>query len=77
MRPWEARHRAAVEAGAATYRDPTTGYTVLTEVFHLRRGECCGNGCRHCPYDHANVPEGLRAALPAPFVLTGGGRRGD
>ena len=24
---------------------------VFTEEFHIRRGQCCGNGCRHCPYD--------------------------
>lgn len=24
---------------------------VFTEQFHLERGQCCGNGCRHCPYD--------------------------
>lgn len=23
---------------------------VFTEQYHLRRGYCCGNGCRHCPY---------------------------
>lgn len=23
---------------------------VFTEEFHLQRGYCCGNGCRHCPY---------------------------
>jgi hypothetical protein len=26
------------------------GYRVFTEKFHLRRGYCCQNGCRHCPY---------------------------
>jgi Family of unknown function (DUF5522) len=26
------------------------GYKVFTEKFHLRRGYCCENGCRHCPY---------------------------
>jgi hypothetical protein len=26
------------------------GLTVFTEAHHLRRGYCCGNGCRHCPY---------------------------
>ncbi len=29
--------------------------TVLTEWYHLRRGNCCGNKCRHCPYNHKNV----------------------
>lgn len=33
------------------------GYIVLTAQYHLERGSCCGNGCRHCPYDHVNVPE--------------------
>ncbi len=23
---------------------------VFTARFHLRRGYCCENGCRHCPY---------------------------
>jgi hypothetical protein len=26
------------------------GYWVFTEHFLLRRGHCCGSGCRHCPY---------------------------
>jgi hypothetical protein len=24
---------------------------VFTREYHLRRGYCCGSGCRHCPYD--------------------------
>ena len=27
------------------------GYRVMTESYHKRRGSCCGNGCRHCPYE--------------------------
>ncbi|ALD22337.1 DUF5522 domain-containing protein [Hymenobacter sp. DG25A] len=26
------------------------GYMVFTEQYHLRRGTCCGSGCRHCPW---------------------------
>ena len=26
------------------------GYIVFTEQYLLRRGYCCQNGCRHCPY---------------------------
>jgi hypothetical protein len=26
------------------------GKYVFTKEFHLRRGSCCGNGCRNCPY---------------------------
>ncbi|MBP1652551.1 MAG: hypothetical protein H6Q26_2708 [Bacteroidetes bacterium] len=33
------------------------GYVVLTAAFLLKRGYCCGNGCRHCPYDYEKVPE--------------------
>ena len=31
------------------------GYWVFTEGYHLTRGYCCGNGCRHCPYGQVNV----------------------
>eukprot|EP00238_Polyblepharides_amylifera_P000359 CAMPEP_0196573630 /NCGR_PEP_ID=MMETSP1081-20130531/3503_1 /TAXON_ID=36882 /ORGANISM="Pyramimonas amylifera, Strain CCMP720" /LENGTH=116 /DNA_ID=CAMNT_0041891409 /DNA_START=164 /DNA_END=514 /DNA_ORIENTATION=+ len=48
-------HRTALEVGAETYTDPTTGYSVFTEIF-LRGRPCCGNKCRHCPYGHVNVP---------------------
>ncbi len=27
------------------------GFCVFTEAFLLKRGFCCGNGCRHCPYE--------------------------
>ena len=26
------------------------GKYVLTSKYHLKRGTCCGNKCRHCPY---------------------------
>lgn len=39
------------------------GYIVLTENFHLKKGYCCGNGCKHCPYEFVNVPEPRRSEL--------------
>ena len=24
---------------------------IFTSLFHIERGTCCGNGCRHCPYE--------------------------
>jgi hypothetical protein len=39
------------------------GLMVLTEQYHLDKGYCCGNGCRHCPYDYENVPEPRRTEL--------------
>lgn len=26
------------------------GFMVFTETYHLKRGYCCKNGCKHCPY---------------------------
>ncbi len=45
------------------------GLLVFTERFHLRRGVCCGSGCRHCPYQHDRVPPERRAdvAPPRPY----------
>lgn len=31
------------------------GFMVFTEAYHLARGTCCGNACRHCPFAHVNV----------------------
>ncbi|MGZ5219116.1 MAG: DUF5522 domain-containing protein [Chitinophagaceae bacterium] len=39
------------------------GLLVLTEKYHLERGYCCGNGCRHCPYEFERVPEPKRTEL--------------
>jgi hypothetical protein len=30
------------------------GFIVFTEKHHLKRGYCCQNGCRHCPYGFKN-----------------------
>lgn len=27
------------------------GYYVFTEKYHLKRGYCCKNDCRHCPWN--------------------------
>lgn len=26
------------------------GKMIFTESYHSRRGYCCNNNCRHCPY---------------------------
>lgn len=39
------------------------GYVVLTEAYHLKKGYCCGNGCKHCPYEYDAVPEPKRSTL--------------
>ncbi|HUP13860.1 MAG TPA: DUF5522 domain-containing protein [Niastella sp.] len=39
------------------------GYIVLTAQYHLERGHCCGNGCKHCPFGFVNVPEPRKSQL--------------
>ncbi len=33
------------------------GFMVFTQAYHLARGNCCGNKCRHCPYGFVNVKQ--------------------
>jgi hypothetical protein len=28
---------------------------VFTAAYHLKRGYCCGSGCRHCPFQASSV----------------------
>ena len=41
------------------------GFVVLTAKYHLDKGSCCGNGCRHCPYHYEQVPPIQRRELLA------------
>ena len=45
-----AAHHTAVAESSPGYTDPFTGLFVLTAVYLWERGECCEQGCRHCPY---------------------------
>lgn len=47
-------HDTAVAAGRDHYIDPVTQLLVMTETYLARRGYCCSNGCRHCPYGEQN-----------------------
>jgi len=49
--PWPI---AILEEGKHYYLED--GYMVFTKQYHLSRGTCCGNRCRHCPFDYKNVP---------------------
>jgi len=39
------------------------GLMVFTTHYHKKRGYCCGNACRHCPYNYTNVKEPNKSAL--------------
>jgi hypothetical protein len=56
----DALHARAVAEGRDTYVDPETGFEVFTAAYLLRRGTCCGSGCRHCPFDYVNVEPAKR-----------------
>jgi len=53
------RHARACASNLPTYADPVTGYDVFTADFLRRRGYCCGNGCRHCPYPSEAKPAAM------------------
>ena len=48
-------HEQACKEKQDGYIDPDTGYWVFSRFYHEKRGKCCGNVCRHCPYEHINV----------------------
>ncbi|EFP07543.1 hypothetical protein CRE_26146 [Caenorhabditis remanei] len=54
-------HMRAINDRKLTYLDPKTGYTVFTISHHLKRGKCCGSGCRHCAYEMVNAKEEIRS----------------
>jgi Family of unknown function (DUF5522) len=35
------------------------GLLVFTSAYHLKRGYCCHNNCRHCPYGDSKAEEQL------------------
>lgn len=45
--PGSSERRPLIE-GVDFYREGP--YVVFTAAYHLRRGSCCGSGCRHCPW---------------------------
>ncbi len=39
------------------------GNWVFTAKYLLRRGYCCGSGCRHCPYGYVEQESGAGESL--------------
>ncbi|WP_255433141.1 DUF5522 domain-containing protein [Spirosoma sp. KUDC1026] len=33
------------------------GFLVFTAIYHKKRGYCCKNGCRHCPFGYKKESE--------------------
>ena len=64
-------NQLACTNGFDTYKDPITGYQVLTSDALLKKGKCCGNACRHCPFGHVNVesPVGEQQLIKQPVLI--------
>ena len=43
------------------------GLMVLTREYHLARGHCCKNGCKHCPYDFERADSELRSVAETSY----------
>ena len=69
-------HNEACQQKRDFYKDPKTGYKVFTEYCHLKRGKCCGAGCRHCPFNHINLKDKSRIQQPA-FLYEGSDHVGN
>ena len=39
------------------------GFLVFTAAYHLKRGGCCGSGCRHWPFEPKNIA-GTKTTAP-------------
>jgi len=39
------------------------GYIIFTDKYHLKRGYCCKNGCKHCPYGFNKKTDSLKKKL--------------
>ena len=52
QRPPDERERGAPEPAEYYVED---GLLVFTAAHHVKRGRCCGSGCRHCPYEPRHV----------------------
>lgn len=62
---YERLHKLACARGDSGYIDPNTGFFVLTSFYLQKRGNCCGAGCRHCPY-----PPDVQKAAGRPTQIT-------
>jgi hypothetical protein len=52
MRPTIAKKLTELEEGDF-YK--INNLIIFTEQYHRKRGYCCKNGCKHCPYGNSRV----------------------
>ena len=71
MSNFDELNQQACANGFDTYKDPISGYQVLTSEALLKKGKCCGNSCRHCPFGYVNVENfvGKRQLIKQPVLI--------
>jgi hypothetical protein len=42
------------------------GLMVFTAAYHLKRGFCCKNKCKHCPWNYGKSSKQNTSVLPKP-----------
>jgi len=45
------------------------GRYVFTAHFHLKRGSCCGNKCRHCPFCPKHLKNNIQVSGSNDYLL--------
>ncbi len=48
------------------------GFLVMTATYHTKRGQCCGSGCRHCPFTPKHREGAIKLASDFEDQATGG-----
>ena len=56
----EENHKGNKKEDQEEYYIDERGRWVFTAVYHQKRGYCCGEACKHCPYDYESVPEPIK-----------------
>ncbi|WP_175574404.1 DUF5522 domain-containing protein [Algoriphagus marinus] len=49
MKP-EKKQQTPTSITPSDYYFNESGLMVFTKSYHLKRGYCCGSGCKHCPF---------------------------
>ena len=60
---WIQLNQEASKKQQRTYIDPQSGYRVFSTYGLLQRKDCCGCGCRHCPFGHREVSAEYRRKI--------------
>ncbi len=74
---WVPLEREASKNRQRTYVDPQSGYRVFTTYGLLQRKDCCGCGCRHCPFGHREVSDQYRQNIRQNPWIEGDIKKGE